>query len=333
MRRSAVHDDVERRKRQNSYRHPGQPPGAPAVRLGGRTTAALHPGLIVEVVEIKTQGDRDRNTPLAAIGGIGLFTKEIQRAVQDGSVDVAVHSLKDLPTQGPVDLVLAAVPPREDVADALIAPRYRTVDGLPAGAGRDQLAEAPGAIALLPAGAGGRDDPGQRRDPAEPRPRRPARRRRAGLGRVEAAGARRPRDASDDAAGVLAGGRAGVLGIECRRDDPAVRALLEPLDDPATHRAVRAERAVLAELEGGCVIPMAAWARDVEGDENEPDRRVLAIDAVVFDPDGLDRVAVALRGSYDDPDDLGRAAARELRDQGAERLLKRERPTAPGPDS
>src|SRR4051812_47527587 len=73
---------------------------------------ALHLGLDVELVEIKTQGDRDRNTPLAAIGGVGLFTKEIQRAVRDGTVDVAVHSLKDLPTQGPAELVLAAVPPR-----------------------------------------------------------------------------------------------------------------------------------------------------------------------------------------------------------------------------
>ena len=91
----------------------------------------LHPGLQVELVEIKTQGDRDRNSPLAAIGGVGLFTKEIQRAVRDGSVDVAVHSLKDLPTQGPAELILAAVPVREDVADALIAPVHQTLEALP----------------------------------------------------------------------------------------------------------------------------------------------------------------------------------------------------------
>jgi hydroxymethylbilane synthase len=96
----------------------------------------LHPGLDVELVEIRTQGDRDRNTPLAAMatGGAGLFTKEIQRAVIDGSVDVAVHSLKDLPTQGPAGLILAAVPVREDVADALIAPESRTLGALPPGA-------------------------------------------------------------------------------------------------------------------------------------------------------------------------------------------------------
>src|SRR5690606_39059434 len=95
---------------------------------------ACHPGLEVDRVEIKTQGDRDRNSPLAAIGGQGLFTKEIQRALLDGLVEIAVHSLKDLPTQGPPGLVLAAIPPREGLADALIAPSYRTLDALPAGA-------------------------------------------------------------------------------------------------------------------------------------------------------------------------------------------------------
>src|SRR4051812_17864887 len=93
-----------------------------------------HPGLAVELVEIKTHGDRDRVSPLAAIGGTGLFTKEIQRALLDRTVDVAVHSLKDLPTLGPEALTLAAVPPREDVADALIAPVHRTLGSLPEGA-------------------------------------------------------------------------------------------------------------------------------------------------------------------------------------------------------
>src|SRR5260370_3688922 len=95
---------------------------------------ALHPGLSVELVEIKTHGDRDRNTPLAQLGGLGLFTKEIQRALQDGVVAVAVHRLQDLPTQGPKGLILGAVPPREDLADALIAPAVRTLDRLPDGA-------------------------------------------------------------------------------------------------------------------------------------------------------------------------------------------------------
>src|SRR3954464_11731027 len=95
---------------------------------------ALHPGLEVELVEIKTQGDRDRNSPLAAIGGTGLFTKEIQRALSEGLVEGPLHSLKDLPTQAVPGLTLGAVPTREDVADALIAPRDRTLQGLARGA-------------------------------------------------------------------------------------------------------------------------------------------------------------------------------------------------------
>jgi hydroxymethylbilane synthase len=92
---------------------------------------------------------------------------------------------------------------------------------------------------------------------------------------------------------------------------------------------VRAERAALAELEGGCIIPMAAWARDIKTDESagegQPDGPAMAIDAVVFDPDGRERVAASLSGPRDDPDGLGRRAAQVLRDRGAEPLLKRAR--------
>jgi hydroxymethylbilane synthase len=292
----------------------------------------LHPGLDVELIEIKTQGDRDRNTPLAAMatGGTGLFTKEIQRAVGDGSVDVAVHSLKDLPTQCSAGLILAAVPLREDVADALIAPRHRTLDALPTGA------------------RVGTSSPRRR---AQLLYRRPdleiatlrgnveTRLNQALAGRLDAvvlawAGLKRlglERHVTHrlEPPEFLPAVGQGALGIECRHGDAAVLALLQALDDPATHRAVRAERAALAELEGGCIIPMAAWARDVEGDESagegQPDGPAMAIDAVVFDPDGRERVAASLRGPRDDPDGLGRRAAQVLRDRGAEPLLKRAR--------
>jgi hydroxymethylbilane synthase len=293
---------------------------------------AIHPGLDVELVEIKTQGDRDRNTPLAAMatGGVGLFTKEIQRAVGDGSVDVAVHSLKDLPTEGPAELVMAAVPPREDVADALIAPGCRTLDALPTGA------------------RVGTSSPRRR---AQLLYRRPdleivtlrgnveTRLNQALEGRIDAvvlAWAGLKRLGLDghvthrlEPPEFLPAVGQGALGIECRRGDTHVLSLLQALDDPATHRAVRAERAALAELEGGCIIPMAAWARDAEEDvstsEGPPDGSgpALAIDAVVFDPDGRERVAASLRGPRDDPDGLGRRAARILRERGAEPLLQR----------
>jgi hydroxymethylbilane synthase len=279
----------------------------------------LHPGLAVDLVEIKTQGDRDRNSPLAAIGGVGLFTKEIQRAVADGSVDVAVHSLKDLPTQGPADLILAAVPEREDVADALIAPVYQTIDALPN------------------AGRVGTSSPRRRAQLLFLRPdlevvtvrgNVETRLNQALEGRLDAVvlawaglnrlGLERHVTQRLGPPEFLPAVGQGALGIECRRDDPAVLTLLEPLDHPATRRAIRAERATLAALEGGCTLPMAAWARDVEDDGP-----ALALDAVVFDPDGRARVTVALVGPRDDPDDLGRRAARALLDQGATPLLGR----------
>ena len=281
----------------------------------------LHPGLGVELVEIKTQGDRDRNSPLAAIGGVGLFTKEIQRAVRDGSVDLAVHSLKDLPTQGPAELILAAVPPREEVADALIAPEHRTLDDLPPGARvgtssprrRAQLLFHRADLEVVPL-----------RGNVETRLNQ------ALQGRLDAvvlawAGLKRlgldahvtqqlgPPE-------FLPAVGQGALGIECRREDAAVLALLEPLDDPPTRRAVRAERTTLAELEGGCIIPIAAWARDVE-DEPATERMALALDAAVFDADGRRRALVTLRGPRDDPEGLGRRAAAALREQGADSLL------------
>src|SRR5262249_61864443 len=95
----------------------------------------------------------------------------------------------------------------------------------------------------------------------------------------------------------------------------------EPLDDPATRRAVRAERTTLAELEGGCLIPMAAWARDVEEDGRTTDGPALALDAAVFDVDGRNRVLVALRGPCDDPEGLGRRVAATLPDHAPASLL------------
>jgi hydroxymethylbilane synthase len=238
----------------------------------------LKPGLRVDLVEIKTHGDRDRNAPLAAIGAVGLFTKEIQRAVRDRSVDVAVHSLKDLPTQGLDELLLAAVPGREDAADALIAPEYQTITGLPEGA---------------------------RIGTSSPRRRAQLLFLRPDLQIVTLRGNVETRlyqalERQLDAV-VLAWAGLRRLGLERH-----VTQRLEP-----------------SELEGGCTLPMAAWARDAEGDETNHDGPALALDAAVFDPDGCARVAVALRGARTDPDGLGRRAAQALRNQGAISLLGR----------
>ncbi len=277
---------------------------------------ALHPDLEVELVEIKTQGDRDRNSPLAAIGGLGLFTKEIQRALLDSVVDVAVHSLKDLPTQGPEALILGAVPPREDVADALIAPVHKTLGALPAGAtvGTGSLRRKAQLLHMRPnlqvVGIRGNVE---------------TRLRQALDAKLDAvllaeAGLRRlgldhhVTERLGPPTFLPAVGQ-GALGIECRADDMATRALLAPLDDSATHRAVVAERRALAELEGGCMIPMAAWAHDSSAG-------LLILTASVYDPEGRECVSASLSGPLNAPDELGRRVAEELRRQGAERLLK-----------
>ncbi|HEV3164030.1 MAG TPA: hydroxymethylbilane synthase [Isosphaeraceae bacterium] len=276
---------------------------------------AHHPGLAVELVEIKTQGDRDRSSPLAAIGGTGVFTKEIQHVLISGSVEIAVHSLKDLPTQGPAELVLAAIPPREESTDALIAPVYRT-------------------LALLTQGA--RVGTSSLRRKAQLLHARPdltienlrgnveTRLNQALDGRLDAvvlaeAGLRRlglehhVTERLTPPEFLPAVGQ-GALGIECRKDDEITRKLLAPLNDPATRRAVLAERRTLAELEGGCMIPLAAWGRDT-GD-------MLALDVAVFSLDGQERLAAEASGPQNDPEGLGRKVAGILRDLGAERLLR-----------
>lgn len=294
--------------------------GSPLARWQAEWVAgrlrACHPGLEVELVEIKTHGDRDRNSPLAAIGGQGLFTKEIQRALIDGRVEIAVHSLKDLPTQGPATLCLGAIPPREDLADALIAPAHRTIDALPPGAtiGTGSLRRRAQLLYLRPdlnvVGLRGNVETRLRQALdghldavmlAE------AGLRRLGLGQHVTERLGPPR--------FLPAVGQGALGIECRSDDAATRALLAPLDDPATRRAVTAERRVLAELEGGCMIPLAAWGRDTDAG--------LALDAIVFDPDGRRGIAASRTGPPNDPDALGHLVAEDLKADDAEALLER----------
>ena len=287
---------------------------------------SLHPGLDVTLVEIKTHGDRDRQSPLAAIGGMGLFTKEIQRAVLGGIVDVAVHSLKDLPTQSPQELVLAAVPEREDVADALIAPVHRTLQDLPIGARvgtssvrrraqllylrldldvvtirgnietrLDQVLEGKlDAVMLAWAGL-----------------------HRLGLDRYVSQRLEPPT--------FLPAVAQGALGIECRRDDAWTQHLLAPLNNPVAYRAVVAERTMLAELEGGCIVPIAAWARDAHDTGGANASGLLALDAAVFDTDGRARISVAETGPLDAPQALGARVAQVLYARGAEPLLQRTR--------
>ena len=302
--------------------------GSPLARWQAEWVAArlgdAWPGLVVELVEIKTLGDRDRNSPLASIGGAGLFTKEIQRALLDHQVEIAVHSLKDLPTQPIAGLTLGAVPPREEPRDALIAPAHGLLERLPAGArvGTGSLRRKAQLLwkrsDLEVVGVRGNVE---------------TRLNQAREGRLEAvllavAGLRRlgldsaitqtlgPPD-------FLPAVGQGALGIECRDDDPDTLALLAPLDDPATRAAVRAERALLADLEAGCMVPLGAWGR-LESDG------LLTLDAAVLDPSGRQRLTAHASGPVADPQTLGLAVAADLRRQGAEALLRPPQHTPPG---
>ena len=211
--------------------------------------------------------------------------------------------------------MLGAVPVREDVADALIAPGGKTLAGLREGATvgtgslrrRAQLLHARPDLRVV-----------------DVRGNVETRLNKALLGELDAvvlaeAGLRRLGLESHvterlGPPGFLPAVGQGALGIECRADDAATLARLAALDDPATHRAVVAERRVLAELEGGCMIPLAAFARDLDG--------LLALDAFVLDPEGRERVAASEAGPLDDPEGLGRKVAEVLRALGADRLLR-----------
>lgn len=289
--------------------------GSPLALWQARHVAALlGPACAVEIVEIETEGDRVRDRPLSQIGGIGLFTKEVQNAVLDGRADVAVHSLKDLPTV-PVDgLVLAAVPERGPVGDVFVSTQHRRFDDLPPGAAvatsslrrRSQLLhrrpdlrvesvrgnvatrlrklqeQALDAIILAEAGL-----------------------RRLGLeGHItELLG----RDWMLPAVGQ------GALGLECRADDAATRELLRPLNHLATWRAVTAERELLAALGGGCLVPIGSIA--------EADGAALHLRGAVLSPDGTRRVAGELRGPADDAEGVGRRLAERLLGEGAAEVL------------
>lgn len=230
-------------------------------RLVADRLEAAAPGTRVDLVTIATAGDRDQSTPLAEGERPGWFTTAIQVALQRGEVDLAVHSLKDLPTRRPEGLVIAAVPLREDPRDALVSRAGQPLRALP-----------PGAVVGT----------GSPRREAQLREIRPDLQVRPIRGNVETR-LRKVRDGEYDAAVVaLAGLRRlaleaaaaevfgfeemlpapgqGALAVECRAADEGVRQLIARIDDPQVRLAVTAERAFLAAIEGGCSYPAAAYA-------------------------------------------------------------------------
>lgn len=289
------------------------------------------PDCRVELVEVSTQGDQDRTSTLASMGGQGVFTKEVQAAVLDGRADVAVHSLKDLPTL-PVDgLVLAAVPQRASALDALILPVSREpTQQSEAGGGSADVS----LLDELPDGA--------KIGTGSPRRQAQLRHFRNDLdvlqirGNVETRLARL--DAGEYDAIVLAeaglgrlnfGHRIsmplvppvmlgavgqGAIGVECRADDAAVCGTISRMSDPGTFLAVRAERSLMRELEAGCHAPVGVRS-EINGTE-------LRLDSVVLSLDGEIRIVASDAGVTASPEELGKRVAGLLCAEGAEALLR-----------
>lgn len=271
-------------------------------------------GHAVEIVEITTEGDVNRAS-LAQMGGTGVFAAAIRRALLDGEVDMAVHSLKDLPVAPEPGLVIAGIPVREDPRDALVARDGLTLGELPAGAvvgtGSPRRAAQLQALGL---GFEIRDIRGNidtRMGYVTSGELDGVILARAGLARVERTDAI---SETIDPLQMLPAPGQGALGLECREGDARVIAALAELDDADTRAAVTAERAVLGALEAGCAAPVGALAEIVE----EPDGSLeISLRAFVGAPDGSFELRRSDVGSYDNPAAVGEALARTLLDDGA----------------
>jgi hydroxymethylbilane synthase len=280
--------------------------------------AQLH-GVESELIRIRTSGDKFQTSSAAQVselGGMkGIFIKELEEALLAGTADLAVHSMKDVPTENPAGLTFPAITKREDVRDCLISRDGAKLRNLTSGA---------------------RVGTGSLRRQAQLRHHRPdlelldlrgnvdTRLKKVAAGEFDAivlatAGINRL-GASDRITEILppeivlpAVGQ-GALGIEIRADDRETLKLVAALDDPESHAAVTAERALLRELEGGCQVPLGAWARRENGG--------LRLEAGVFSVDGKEFVRQELRGREEEAEGLGVRLGQILIEAGADRILR-----------
>jgi len=280
--------------------------------------AAGHPA---ELVIITTKGDVTPG-PVQRIG-VGVFTAELREALLNGEVDIAVHSYKDLPTFQDPKLVVAAVPPREDPRDALVARDGLVLGELPSGSKvgtsaprrRAQLAALGLGLELEPLRGNidtriGKVDSGELDAIVIAR---------AGLSRIGRLD--RVTEALEPVQ-MLPAPSQGALAVECRSDDAETIALVAPLDDTASRAAVVAERSLLAELEAGCTAPVGALAEVVESiDEDGRVFEELSVRGCAAALDGSDVLRASAVGAPERAEELGRAVARELLELGARGLM------------
>ncbi|TQF08984.1 hydroxymethylbilane synthase [Myxococcus llanfairpwllgwyngyllgogerychwyrndrobwllllantysiliogogogochensis] len=281
----------------------------------GALLAAHHPGLEVSFVEMTTAGDRFLSAPLSAVGGKGLFVKEIEQALIDGRADLAVHSLKDMTSELPEGLVLAAVPTREDPRDAFCGLEGQTLDSLPQGArvGTSSLRRSCILRSRRPdlEIVSLRGNVQTRLQKTKELGLAGAVLAYAGLKRLGLEGV--ITQVLSTEVSLPAVGQ-GVLAIQCRGDDARVCGLLAPLEDATTRVAVTAERALLAKLEGGCTVPLAGHATVSEG--------MVHLRGLVGRPDGARVVRGEVRGPVAQARELGEALAEDLLSQGAADILR-----------
>ncbi|WP_166421999.1 hydroxymethylbilane synthase [Paraglaciecola sp. 20A4] len=276
---------------------------------------AAHPHISVELVPMSTQGDRILDTPLAKIGGKGLFIKELEVAMNEGRADIAVHSLKDVPVDFPDGFGLHCICERENPYDAFVSNTYSNIEELPQGAivGTSSL-----------------------RRQCQIRSARPDLTIRDLRGNVNTRLAKLD-DGQYDAIILAAAGLIrlnmheriktyiqptvslpavgqGAVGIECRNDDAELIELLKPLNHQATEYRVTAERAMNAKLNGGCQVPIGSYA-ELTGDE-------LYLRGLVGSPDGAVLLHAEKRGHKDDAISIGVEVAEQLLTQGAGEILQ-----------
>jgi len=274
----------------------------------------LHPGLQVELLTMSTQGDRVLDSPLAKIGGKGLFVKELEQGMLAGQADIAVHSMKDVPAELPQGLEIGAILEREDPRDAFVSNRFAALDELPQGArvGTSSLRRQCQLRAVRPdleildlrgnvntrlakLDAGDYDaivlaSAGLKR-----------------LGMAERiTRALEPED-------MLPAIAQGVIGIECRSDDATVKALIEPLNHAETRLRTQAERAMNAALAGGCQAPVAGYS-NITGDS-------IALRGLVGWPNGSAIIRGEISGPAAEAAVLGEQLAQELLERGARPIL------------
>jgi len=277
--------------------------------------ARRHPGLQTSLIEMTTTGDRFLQAPLAEIGGKGMFIKEIEEALLERNADLAVHSLKDVTTLVPEELCIAAVPAREDARDAFVSPSAARLGDVPRGASigtsslrrQCQLLERRPDLRIV-----------SLRGNVETRLRKMREQGLAGVV-LAVAGLRRLKLEGQvaevlDAGVMLPAVGQGALAIECRAEDEEVRKLLAPLNDEKTRTEISAERSFLAELQGGCRVPLGGHAI-LAGE-------TLRLRGLVGSPDGK----TVIRGERSGPSHtavtIGKALAQEIAARGGREILQ-----------